>query len=165
MPLTPFHLGPSFLFGMVFQRQINMASILIASTAIDIRTILCFFFFKCQLHGPLHTYLGATMFAGAIIVVIFVSRNKLHKISNKLKIHQSYTLKSIVLGSLIGAWSHVLLDSFMHFDVTPFWPMLGNTFFQQISNEANYAITILSFLGGATIYFYKIYKQRTLTFH
>lgn len=112
MPLTPFHLGPVFLVGMVFQRQINMASILLASTAIDIRTILRYFFFKCQLHGPLTTYLGATLFAGAIVVVIFVSRNKLCKISNKLKINQSYSLKSIVLGSLIGTWSHVFLDSF-----------------------------------------------------
>ena len=85
VPLTPFHLGPSFLIGMIFQRQINIVSILLASTAIDIRTTLCFFFYNCQLHGPLHTYLGATLFGGAIIVVIFVGKNKLRKISNKLK--------------------------------------------------------------------------------
>jgi len=57
------------------------------------------------------------------------------------------------------------LDSFMHYDITPFWPVLENPLFQQISNETNYTITILSFLSGAAIYFYKIYKQRALTFH
>jgi membrane-bound metal-dependent hydrolase YbcI (DUF457 family) len=29
---------------------------------------------------------------------------------------------SVVLGSLVGAWSHVLFDSVMHADITPLAP-------------------------------------------
>ena len=159
MPLTPFHLGPTFAIGMIFQRQINMAAILLASTVIDVRTMYCFLN-NCHLHGPLHTYLGATVFAMAIIIVIYTSKNHLRKLSDKLKIKQSYSVKSIILGALVGAWSHVFLDSFMHYDITPFWPILENPFLGVISNQINYNITIIGFGIGIVVYFYNIYKSR-----
>jgi len=159
LPLTPFHLGPTFAIGMIFQRQINMAAILLASTVIDVRTMYCFLN-NCHLHGPLHTYLGATVFAMAIIIVIYTSKNHLRKLSNNLKIKQSYSVKSIILGALVGAWSHVFMDSFMHYDITPFWPILENPFLGVISNQTNYNITIIGFIIGAVVYFYKIYKSR-----
>ena len=160
MPLTPFHLGPSFAIGMIFQRQINMAAILLSSTVIDVRTTYCFFLYECQLHGPLHTYLGATVFAMSIIIVIYTSKNHLRKLSDKLKIKQSYSTKSIILGALVGAWSHVFLDSFMHYDITPFWPILENPLLGVVSNQINYIITIVGFVIGSGVYFYKIYKSR-----
>ena len=159
MPLTPFHLGPTFAIGMIFQRQINMAAILLASTVIDVRTAYCFLY-GCQLHGPLHTYLGATAFSLAIILVVYLGKNKLCNISSALKLEQSYSLKSIIIGSLIGAWSHVFFDSFMHFDITPFWPILENPFLGVISNGTNYNITIIGFAIGMIVYFYKIFKAR-----
>ena len=51
-----------------------MAAILLASTVIDVRATYCFFLNECQLHGPLHTYLGATVFAMAMIIVIYASK-------------------------------------------------------------------------------------------
>ena len=157
MPLTPFHLGPALLIGIVFQRQINIAAILFASTIIDVRAIYCFFN-NCQLHGPLHTYLGGMLFSLVIILVIYASKKPLRKLSDKFRVNQNYSLKSIVIGALIGVWSHVFLDSFMHFDITPFWPLLENPFLGVISNSMNYGITIIGFIAGGIIYFYKIYK-------
>ncbi len=159
MPLTPFHLGPTFAIGMIFQRQINMAAILLASTVIDVSTMYCFLN-NCTLLVPLHTYLGSTVFAMAIIIVIYTSKNHLRKLSDKLKIKQSYSVKSIILGALVGAWSHVFLDSFMHYDITSFWPILENPFLGIISNQINYNITIIGFIIGAVVYFYKFYKSR-----
>ena len=161
MPLTPFHLGPAFLIGIIFHRQINLASILLASTTIDIRAVYCFFFSDCHLHGPLHTYLGATVFAIIIIIIIYAGKNKLKKISNKFKLEQSYSLKSIIIGAFIGTWSHVFLDSFMHFDITPFWPIVDNPFYKIINNDLNYEITIACFVLGTIAYFYKILKHKT----
>lgn len=160
MPLTPFHLGPTFLIGIIFQRQINIIAILLASTVIDVRTMYCFFLSGCQLHGPLHTYLGAIIFVIPIIIIIFILKKPLSKITNKLKINQSFSIKSIILGSLIGAWSHVFFDSFMHHDITPFWPILENPLYGMISTQMNYTITAISFFIGCGIYFYKFYKQR-----
>ena len=69
-------------------------------------------------------------------------------------------LKPIIFGSIIGAWSHVFFDSFMHRDITPFWPSLENPFFGVISNDVNYNITIIAFVLGVGVYFYKLYKMR-----
>jgi len=137
-----------------------MAAILLASTVIDVRATYCLFLNECQLHGPLHTYLGATVFAITIIIVIYSSKNYLKKLSDKLKIKQSYSVKSIILGALVGAWSHVFLDSLMHYDITPFWPILENPFLGVISNQTNYIITIIGFVIGTVVYFYKIYKSK-----
>jgi membrane-bound metal-dependent hydrolase YbcI (DUF457 family) len=35
------------------------------------------------------------------------------------------SLKSAALGAALGAYSHVLLDSIMHYDVKPFAPFIG----------------------------------------
>jgi hypothetical protein len=133
---------------------------LLASTVIDVRTMYCFFLSGCQLHGPLHTYFGAVGFVIPIILIVFISKKQLYKLSKILKIKQSYSIKSIILGALIGAWSHVFFDSFMHHDITPFWPILENPLYGVIGNQMNYTIATISFFIGCGIYFYKFYKSR-----
>ena len=159
MPLTPFHLGPMLLVGMIFSKRINIASILLACIFIDIRTIYCFFWGECHLHGPLHTYLGATLFAFTIFLIVFYSKNILAIITDKLQIEQSYSEKSIIIGALIGSWSHVFFDSFMHNDITPFWPLLENPLLGIIDNSTNYNLAILCFIVGVMIFGYKIRKN------
>lgn len=158
MPLTPFHLGPTLLVGLIFSKHINIVAILLACVAIDIRTIYCFFLSDCQLHGPLHTYLGATLFAFGIFLIVFYSKNKLSIITDKLHIEQTYSKKSIIIGSLIGAWSHVFFDSFMHFDIAPLWPIMENPFLGIIDNSTNYNLAIICFVIGIMIFGYKIRK-------
>lgn len=34
--------------------------------------------------------------------------------------------QSMIAGGLLGAWLHVLIDSFYHYDVQIFWPYAGN---------------------------------------
>jgi membrane-bound metal-dependent hydrolase YbcI (DUF457 family) len=105
-----------------------MAALLLASVAVDVEPIYCLLS-DCQLHGILHSYVGAAAFSLAVVsVLIYIGKNQLRRLSGRLGHAQDYPLKSIIAGTLIGAWSHVLLDSFMHFDVTPFWPVLENPF-------------------------------------
>ena len=40
-----------------------------------------------------------------------------------LKLGQKISEKGIYLSSLFAAYSHVFLDSFMHADLKPFWPI------------------------------------------
>ncbi len=162
MPLTPFHLGYTLFLGVIFQRYISIAAVLLASVLIDIRTIYCFFLSDCQLHGILHTYLGAILFALGIALIVYLLRNKLSIISDKLYLYQSYSKKSIILGSLIGAWSHVFFDSFMHNDITPFFPLLENPFLGVINNEMNYTLAIIFFVVGAVIVFRRFEFSKTI---
>ena len=52
------------------------------------------------------------------------------------------TLLSMVLAGVLGAWLHVVIDSFYHYDIQIFWPHKDNTIFRWIndgkwSNSAN----------------------------
>ncbi|TQD28360.1 hypothetical protein [Methanolobus vulcani] len=120
MPFTPFHLGPAFLLGELFEKKVNLFSILIGSIIIDVRATYCLFAGCRPLHGPLHTFLAATIVGLLIAWLIFSQRKWLQKITNKLRIEQSYSLNSIILGSIIGTWSHVLLDAPLYTDISPF---------------------------------------------
>jgi membrane-bound metal-dependent hydrolase YbcI (DUF457 family) len=73
------------------------------------------------LHRVCHTGLGATVVAGVVIGLMTLSRNVtwLRRLTND---EGEFSLGAIVLGSVVGAWSHVLLDSIVHLDVKPFAP-------------------------------------------
>lgn len=155
MPLTPFHLGFTLLFGTILSRYVNITAVLLASVLIDVRTIYCFFFSDCQLHGILHTYIGATVFAIGIIVIVYLLKNKLHIITSSLNLYQSYSIRSIIFGAIVGSWSHVFFDSFMHGDITPLYPILENPFLDLIDNSTNYILASVFFVIGLAVLCYK----------
>ena len=161
MPFTPFHLGPGLAIGMLFKKHINLASILLASIIVDIRAIYCLFIGNCQLHGPLHTFVGATFSAMFVIAGIYMFRRPLSQISDFFKIHQDYSLQSITAGALIGTWLHILLDAFIYSDMFPFWPSLTNPFLGMFSNAIVYNFCVLCFFIGGIIYLRKIVKNKT----
>jgi membrane-bound metal-dependent hydrolase YbcI (DUF457 family) len=137
-----------------------MAALLLASVAVDVEPIYCLLN-DCQLHGILHSYFGAAAFSLAVVsVLIYIGKNRLRKLSAQLGHAQDYSLKSIIAGTLVGAWSHVLFDSFMHFDVTPFWPFPENPFLRIIDNGTVYLITIIGFAAGTGLYFFRLNRLR-----
>ncbi len=158
MPFTPFHFGPSFLIGILFVGNVNMASILLASVAMDIEPIYCISSSSCPLHGFLHTYVGATVLSLAgVSAAIYFARKQLTGVSDALGVRQDYSLKSIIIGALIGGWSHVFLDSFLYPDLLPLWPVLPtNPFVGILDSQATYLITIIGFIAGAAAYFWRL---------
>jgi hypothetical protein len=122
MPLTPLHLGPGLSIGLIFKRWINLPAILIASIIVDVRAIYLALFLGDwrNLHGFFHTFIGATLLGLLTIIAVWVLRKQLSCISEALRVKQDYSLYSIVAGSLIGVWLHIVLDSYMHLDMKPF---------------------------------------------
>ena len=161
MPLTPFHLGPGLLIGEVFEKRINMISILLASILIDVRAIFCCFFIECtgRFHGPLHTIIGATVIALLIAIMVWSLKIQLKKFTDVFKIKNSYSSSSIILGSFIGTWLHIILDSFMHSDIIPFWPIKSNLLLGMISNGTNYLLCTIALIIGLIVYFYRIRRH------
>ncbi|OQX21001.1 MAG: hypothetical protein BWK75_04115 [Candidatus Altiarchaeales archaeon A3] len=155
MPLTPFHLGIGLAFGMLLFRYINLPAILLASVIVDIEPIYCMFIGNCQLHGFSHTFIGGTLFAIAVIVIIFTLRTHLIKISEIFRVEQNYSLNSIVIASFAGIYGHLLLDSFMHGDMNPFWPILGNPLLGMISDSLILELCVFGFLAGGVIYIFR----------
>lgn len=159
MPFTPFHLGPALLLGELFEKKVNLISILIGSIIIDARATYCLFAGCRPLHGPLHTFLAATIIGLLLTWLVFSQRMWLRKITDKLRMEQSYSFPSILTGAMIGTWSHVLLDSPLYTDIIPLWPLASNPAFQTISSGTIYAACALSFIPGIAIFIYR-YRKR-----
>ena len=153
MPFTPFHLGPGFAVGMLFKKHINLASILLASVIVDIRAIYCLFIGDCMLHGPLHTFLGGTILAIFVSLLIYALKNPLMIMTDFLKIKQNYSSKSIIIGALIGTWMHLLLDAFLYSEMVPFWPIQGNCLFGILNSFVVYNFCIVCFVVGFVVWF------------
>ncbi|CEG12741.1 conserved membrane hypothetical protein [groundwater metagenome] len=156
MPLTPFHIGIGLALGMLLFRHINLPAILLASVIVDIEPIYCYFIGNCQLHGFSHTFIGGTLFAIAVIAVIFTLRAYFIKISKIFMVEQNYSLNSIVIASFVGVYAHLILDSFMHSDMDPFWPIEGNPLLGIISNSLSFDICIAGFFVGIAIYLFRL---------
>ena len=60
---------------------------------------------------------------------------------------EEFNVKVILASLLVGAWSHVLLDSIMHSDVRPFWLVDSKNIFDEVISVG--ALHILCFVCGA----------------
>ncbi len=159
MPFTLFHLGPALLLGEVFRRKADLISILLGSVVIDIRAAWCMFTGCRPLHGPLHTFAGATLIALLLAWMVFSYRAQLQRATGRTRIRQAPSFMPMLAGSLIGTWSHVLLDSFLYMDIMPLWPLTANPLFRTLDPGTVYMLCILSFLPATGIYCYR-YRKR-----
>lgn len=162
MPFTPFHLGPAFLLGEIFRKKVSLISILLGSIIIDVRATYCLFAGSRPLHGPLHTFLSATVIAFLLAGVLFSQKLWLQRINDKMRIKQTYSFMALLAGSLIGTWSHVLLDSFLYTDIRPFWPLTANPFIGIVGSGPIYLLCLLSFLVATGIYLHR-YRKGNIT--
>ena len=134
MPVTPLHLGPGVALKAVAPRHVSFTIFAFTQLLIDLEVLYYFAQNDWHMHRHLHTYLGSTLIA-VISVVIGrpICQWLLKKWNNHLSLKQKkwlfmepvIPLKSAVLGAALGAYSHVLLDSIMHYDIKPLAPFIG----------------------------------------
>ncbi|MCD2205132.1 hypothetical protein [Halobacterium sp. KA-6] len=69
MPVTPFHLGPALLLGVVVYMWLDLPALLVGSVVVDVRAALVVFGpLKPPIHGILTTFVGGTIIAGLLTV-------------------------------------------------------------------------------------------------
>ncbi|WMW26327.1 hypothetical protein RE474_06340 [Methanolobus sediminis] len=132
---------------------------MIGSIIIDVRATYCLFAGCRPLHGPLHTFLAATIVGLLLAWLIYSQRTWLQKVSDILRVEQSYSFNSIIIGSIIGTWSHVILDSPLYTDITPLWPLSANPLLWILSSGTIYALCAVSFLPAIAIFIHR-YRNR-----
>jgi membrane-bound metal-dependent hydrolase YbcI (DUF457 family) len=157
VPFTPFHFAPSLWLGFGFYKKIYVPAILIGCIIIDIEPILVILFnLNYPLHGYLHTYLAALVMGVVTCLICIIFRSFITSIMNSFFLHQESNLSFIALGSFIGTFSHIFLDSFLYFEMHPFFPILGNPFFGVLSSDVIYGFCLVSFIPGLALLFYRI---------
>ncbi len=152
VPLTPFHLGPGLFIGVALRKRVDIVAVLLSSVIIDIRTAVCYFTGCEPLHGPLHTLIGATVFALILTIVLLKLGRFIEHITAIFHIERQGSWTAVVSGSLIGAWVHILLDSFLYSDIRPFYPSSWNPLLDMVGREIVYIASIFLLLAGAVLY-------------
>ena len=109
MPFTPFHLGPALLFGLALSAVFDLPTLLLASVIPDVEPF-CVMYFHVQgypLHGFFHSYLGASILAIAVALIIYPLRDWVNKIMSIFRVSQKFSFRKILFTSFVGVYSHV----------------------------------------------------------
>lgn len=160
MPLTPFHLGIGLFVGFVFYRWLDFPTLCIATIIVDTRAILIVFGpLEGSLHGPLHTVLGGTFLACALAVVMFATKPAWNQVCALVGLAQKRSAYRIGAASLIGVYSHLILDAMMHADMQPLYPFSVNPLLGLVSTSDIYLVCFLGFLFGVIFYMAHLYYR------
>lgn len=156
MPFTPIHMGPGILFKALLQSSFSLMVFGWTQIVMDLQPLFVILTGEGHLHGFSHTYIGATLLA------LLSALSGKHLSEFGLKILGMTKEKPITilwfvafLSAFIGSYSHVLLDSIMHTDVEPFYPLMTiNHFYGMMSIEALHKLCLYSGLFGTAIYYW-----------
>lgn len=144
MPYTPYHAGPSGLVGLLLRRWVDVPVFLAANVLIDVEVIADRYIAPgWPVHQVWHFHtllvggLAGAIF-GAAIYRVWPLRRASEKSMALLGLPGKATWRTMTLGGLLGAWAHVLTDSFYHHDVQLFWPCERNPVFTWLGRSMQY---------------------------
>lgn len=151
MPFTPFHLGPGLLLGVLLYRHLNLGTVLAASIAVDLRTVLVFFgVLDGPLHGALHTFALAPVTGIAASAALYKARERLRPVYEAFHLETGDPWNANALAGVVGSWVHVLLDSFLYTDM-PLVVFSGNPFLGTLGVLEVYGLCAFALLAGAAL--------------
>lgn len=132
MPFTPLHMGPGLAVKSVAGRHFSLMVFGFSQVAIDLEPLVRIIRGDTVLHGFTHTYAGATLIG---LVSLFLGRPVCQWLLDRWTpgLHSPFThwlrgpeaipWPAAISGAVIGAYSHILLDSIMHADMQPLAPL------------------------------------------
>ena len=144
MPFTPYHFGPSGFAGLLLKKWVDVPVFVAANVLIDLEVIGDHFLspgWPVHQLWHFHTLLVGGLAGGVFGAAIYGIRplRRLSEAAMKwIGLPGRASLRAMILGGALGAWAHVLVDSFCHYDVQPFWPWPHNPMFRWMSRTFHY---------------------------
>ena len=163
MPVTPFHMGPGLLIKAVMQGYFSLIIFGWAQILMDIQPVVAIVTGRGRVHGFSHTYIGAVLIAMVAAVsgkwiyrwcMRFMGKDFSPYQKQLFDVPVRLTAGISISSALIGTISHVLLDSIMHPDVEPFFPVdTQNHLALVLSIGTLYRLCVYTGVVGTIIYF------------
>jgi membrane-bound metal-dependent hydrolase YbcI (DUF457 family) len=127
MPVTPFHFGPGLLGKGLVPRWYSWSAFIASNVIIDCESLYYLARHEYPVHRRLHTFVGAALVGIATAAVLIGARRVLPSIAKwfdqqRAMIRAEATALGIVVGAMVGALSHPVLDGLMHPDIEPLQP-------------------------------------------
>ena len=135
MPITPFHFGPGAAIHAVAPKHVSFLAFCAANVLIDVEPLYFILTHQYPLHRFFHTYIGASLIVIATFALFGLARWFAARfwLPNMFK-WRELGLLPVLLGAAAGSYTHVILDSLMHQDLTPFAPFSNaNPFLRAVS--------------------------------
>jgi hypothetical protein len=128
---------------------------LLASVIVDVEPLLVLFLgLSYPLHGYLHTFLLAIPVGLVLGYTMFLLEKFLQPLWKILLLEtgNSLSLKSLIVAGGLGTGLHVLLDTPLYTDITPFYPITTNPFYNPSVTQEIYGICV--WMGAFGIIYY-----------
>lgn len=123
MPVTHFHFGPGGLITLASRGRASFLAFCAANVLIDMESLVNMVRGAARIHTFLHTYIGSTLAALAVVLLFVPARSLARRLPAwRLLAWRELGIATVGAGALLGAWTHVVLDSIMHGDITPLAP-------------------------------------------
>ena len=155
MPFTPLHMGPALLVRGSVRGGFSLMVFGWTQVLIDLEPLWGMLTGAEQLHGWSHTWIGATLLAG----VALLSGKPLAEWGLRLLRLQRFlpiSWTAAATGALLGGWSHIVLDSIMHFDIQPLRPFsLENGLRQWVSLEQLHLFCVATAVLGSAVFLWR----------
>jgi membrane-bound metal-dependent hydrolase YbcI (DUF457 family) len=146
---------------MLSFRFLDLTAFLLGSVILDIEPFYAFVSGKLsQPHHQFTSFLGGILGAIVVFIIVVIFKKQIIEWLDKVRLAQNSSNLSIFFGALAGCWIHVIFDSFMHYDVSPFWPSHFNPFLNLISISQNYFLCSVLGIIGLGLLFLKIKKVK-----
>jgi hypothetical protein len=160
MPITPFHFGPGILIKSVCRKRFSLTVFILVQIIIDSEVAWNAFLGHDRLHTFFHSYLGSSAVIGIVLAFIlflrfFVKKKFIQEkwLRNSYMTSAQVSFGTAFISAAIGAWSHVFLDSIMHMDMIPWYPIGSQNFMlHKISLFSLHLGCVLSALVGMGIW-------------
>ncbi len=155
MPVTPFHFGLGAALHGAAPRHLSFLAFCAANVLIDVESVWNLLHGQAQVHAFFHTYVGATL--AGLATAALCGRWRRWRLGHPLPTPHR---RSLLLGALLGAWSHVMLDSVMHADIRPLAPFSeSNALFRLIAPPELHLILLgLGVLGGMAAWLRRLHE-------
>jgi len=156
MPFTVFHMGSGILIKALLQGSFSLMVFGWSQIVMDLQPLWVLINGHGHLHGFSHTFIGSLLLAvvaaltGKYLSEFGLTLLAISKASQPIKISW---LVAFVSG-LVGCFSHVVLDSIMHSDVQPFYPLtLNNPMLGYITISSLHKFCLYSGLVGTAVFY------------
>lgn len=144
MPFTPLHMGPGLIFKKAMPKTFSIMVFGWSQILMDIEPLYAILSNKSILHGFTHTYLLAI----PIALIAALTGKYLGQLGLRiLRRPEHISWKSAAITAFIGTISHVFLDSFMHADMNPYWPLVSIPAYYLNIDLINYLCISLFVIG------------------
>ncbi len=170
MPFTPFHFGPGAFLKACLAGYFSFTLFVFTQVIIDLESLYYLAQGDWPVHRFLHTYLGSSVIVMLAVLVgkpiCQIYLNMWNVVLNRKQNEMLYfspniSYSSAFIGSALGAYSHVFLDSVMHSDSKPFAPFMeNNSVLSLVSVSQLHLICVVAGLLGIIILIAVFYWKR-----